>query len=155
MGTIQDRNMATVRRVHDEVNRGNVRVFDDVLAQDYARHCQAMPAEAQEMRGAEQLKAFVAEHLSAIPDWHDEVDLMFGAGDMVAYVTTGTGMQTGPMGPLPATGNKVSVVSVIIHRFEGEKIAETWISWDNVAFLSQLGFMPELREPVDTGTQDD
>ena len=38
---------------------------------------------------------------------------------------------------------------------ESQKIAETWISWDNVAFLSQLGLMPELREPVDTGTQDD
>lgn len=144
MSTTEARNMATVRRVHDEVNRGNVGVFDEVLSADYARHCQAMPPEAQEIRGAEPLKAFVSEHLVAIPDWYDKVDLMFAAGDMVAYVTTGTGTHTGPLGPLPATGKEVRLVSVIIHRFEGAKIAETWISWDNVAFLSQLGLMPEL-----------
>jgi predicted ester cyclase len=143
MSATEDRNMATVRRVHDEVNRGNVNVFDEVLSADYARHCQAMPPGAQELRGAEPLKAFVREHLVAIPDWYDTIDLMFAAGDMVAYVTTGTGTQTGPLGPLPVTGKGVRLVSVIIHRFDGEKIAETWISWDNVAFLSQLGLMPE------------
>ena len=143
MGIIEDRNMATVRRVHDEVNQGNIQVFDEVLAPDYSRHCQAMPPGAQELHGAEPLKAFVREHLDAIPDWYDRVDLMLAEADMVAYVTTGTGTQIGPLGPLPATGNSVSLVSIIIHRFEGEKIAETWISWDNVAFLSQLGLMPD------------
>lgn len=151
MSTTEDRNMATVRRVHDEVNRGNADVFDEVLSADYARHCQAMPPESQELRGAEALKTFVKEHLVAIPDWYDTVDLMFAAGDMVAYVTTGTGTHTGPLGPLPSTGKEVRLVSVIIHRFEGARIAETWISWDNVAFLSQLGLMPGLGSPAGEG----
>jgi steroid delta-isomerase-like uncharacterized protein len=142
MGELQTRNMDIVRNVHEQVNRGNLEVFDEVLSPDYVRHCQAMPPEAQEIHGAEPLKAFVIEHLQAFPDWFEHIDLMFADGDMVSYVTTGTGTQMGPMGPLPATGKKVELSSIIIQRFEDGKIAETWISWDNVSFLTQLGHFP-------------
>ena len=107
MGEVQERNMAIVRNVHDQVNRGNHAVFDEVLAADYARHCQAMPPEAQEIRGAEPLKKFVREHIAAFPDWQDNIDLMFAADDMVAYITTSTASQTGQMGPFPPTGKQV------------------------------------------------
>jgi len=142
MGEVQERNMAIVRHVHEQVNRGIQAVFDEVLAADYARHCQAMPPEAQELRGAEPLKAFVREHLVAFPDWQDNIDFMFATDDKVAYVTTSTGMQTGQMGPFPPTGKRVKLVSIIIQRLENEKIAETWISWDNVSFMTQLGHYP-------------
>jgi predicted ester cyclase len=29
-----------------------------------------------------------------------------------------------------------------IQRFEGGKIVETWVSWDNLASLAQLGHFP-------------
>jgi len=139
MGEEQEANMAIVRSVHERVNRGDITVFGEVLAEDYARHCQAMPPEAQEIRGAEPLVAFVREHLAAFPDWHDNIDLMFAAGDKVSYVTTSTGTQTGRMGPFPPTGRQVKLVSLIIQRLENRRIVETWISWDNVSFLTQLG----------------
>jgi len=142
MGQEQEANMAIVRGVHERLNRGDITVFGEVLAEDYARHCQAMPPEAQEIRGAEPLVAFVREHLAGYPDWTDNIDFMFAAGDKVAYVTTSTGTQTGPMGPFPPTGKEVKLVSMIIQRLENGKIAETWISWDNVSFLTQLGHFP-------------
>ena len=61
---------------------------------------------------------------------------------MVAYVSTMNGIQTGPMGDLPASGKEFTLVNMVMHRFENGKIAETWVSWDNVAFLTQLGFFP-------------
>lgn len=45
------------------------------------------------------------------------------------------------MGEFPASGKSFTLVNIIIQRLENGKIAETWVSWDNVAFLSQLGFM--------------
>jgi len=34
-----------------------------------------------------------------------------------------------------------------VHRIdENNQIAETWILWDNVAFLSQLGLYPPVTE---------
>jgi predicted ester cyclase len=67
---------------------------------------------------------------------------MIAQGDRVAYVSTMKGIQTGPMGDLPATGKKFTLVNIIIQRLEDGKVAETWVSWDNVAFLSQLGHFP-------------
>ena len=125
MGEVQVANMAIVRSVHERVNRGDITVFDELLSADYSRHCQAMPPEAQ-----------------AFPDWNDNIDFMFAVDDKVAYVTTSTGTQTGQMGPFPPTGKRVNLVSIIIQRLENKKIAETWISWDNVSFLTQLGHFP-------------
>jgi predicted ester cyclase len=142
MGEVQEANMAIVRNVHEQVNDGNLAVFDEVLAPDYARHCQAMPPQAREIRGAEPLKAFVRENLAAFPDWHDNIDFMFAADDKVAYITTSTGTQTGQFGPFPPTGKRVKLVSIIIQRLENGKVAETWISWDNVSWMTELGHMP-------------
>jgi predicted ester cyclase len=91
------------------------------------------------------MKDFLREHFVAFPDWHEEIELMLAEGDKVACVTMGTGTQTGQMGPFPRSGKKVEVVSIIVHRLERTKIAETWISWDNVAVLTQLG---HLAPPV-------
>ncbi len=113
MGEIQEKNMAIVRNVHEQVNRGNLSVFDEALAPDYTRHCQAMPPEAQEIRGAEPLKGFVRESLAAFPDWHDNIDSMFATDDKVVYVTTSTATQTGQMGPFPPTGKIRTSVPLI------------------------------------------
>ena len=61
---------------------------------------------------------------------------------MVAYVTTTTGIHTGPMGDLPASGKEFMLKNIVIQRIENGKVAETWISWDNVAMPTQLGFFP-------------
>ena len=45
-------NMALVRHVHEEVGKGNVDVFDEALAENYVRHCQAMPPEDQAIQQA-------------------------------------------------------------------------------------------------------
>lgn len=142
----EEQNKTVVRHVHEEVAKGNIAVFDKALASDYVRHCQAMPPELQEIRGGEQLKAFVSEFLEAVPNCQETIDLMIAEGDKVAYITTMTGTQTGQMGDLPASGKSFTLVNIIIHRFENGKIAETWISWDNVAMLTQLGHFPSPQK---------
>jgi len=67
---------------------------------------------------------------------------MIAQGDNGAYVSTMKGFQAGPMGDLPATGKEFTLVNIIIQRLEDGKVAETWVSWDKVAFLSQLGHFP-------------
>lgn len=135
-------NKALVQRIHAEVSKGNLEIFDEVLSPDYVRHCQAMPPELQEIHGTEVFKAFVADFVNAVSNCRDEIEFIMADSNMVAYVTTTTGTQTGPMGDLPASGKEFMLKNIVIQRIEDGKIAETWISWDNVAFLSQLGFFP-------------
>ena len=139
---IEQQNMATVRRAHAELASGNFEGFKSLLAPDYVRHCQAMPPELQEIRGTGQFFDFIEEFITAVPVYQDTISVMIARGDKVAYVSTITGIQTGPMGGLPASGKEFSLVNIIIQRLEDGKIAETWVSWDNVAMLTQLGFMP-------------
>ena len=146
MTNAQERHKQIVRQIHDRVNNGDISVFKEHLAETYSRHCQAMPPEFQEIVGVDPLVQFVKEHLSAFPDWNDTIDFIIAEGDRVAYQTTSTGTQTGQMGSFPATGKQVRLVSLISHRFEKEKIAETWITWDNLSFLTQLGHFPPESE---------
>jgi len=139
---MEEQNKALVQRIHSEVSNGNLDIFDEVLSTDYVRHCQAMPPELQEIRGKEVFIAFVSDFVNAVSNCKDEIEFIIADSNMVAYVTTTTGVQTGPMGDLPATGKEFMLKNIVIQRIEDGKIAETWISWDNVAMLTQLGLFP-------------
>jgi predicted ester cyclase len=139
---LEEQNKALIQRIHAEVSAGNLEIFDEVLSPDYVRHCQAMPPEFQEINDTGIFKAFLADFLNAVPDCNDEIDFIIADSNMVAYVTTTTGTQTGPMGDLPPSGKKFVLKNIVIQRIEEAKVAETWISWDNVAMLTQLGYFP-------------
>ena len=139
---MEERNKALVQRIHAEVSKGNIGIFDEVLSPNYVRHCQAMPSGSQELRGTEEFTSFIKDFLAAVPDCKDSILFILAEGDKVAYVTRTTGTQTGPMGELPASGREFALTNIVIQRIVDGKIAETWVSWDNVAMLTQLGFFP-------------
>ena len=138
---VEQQNMEVVRGAHETLARGDFEGFKAAIGPNYVRHCQAMPPGLQELHGTEEFFAFLEEFVEAVPDYTDTLSQMIADDDRVAYVSTMTGIQTGPMGDLPATGREFTLVNIIIQRLENQKIVETWVSWDNVAFLSQLGLM--------------
>jgi steroid delta-isomerase-like uncharacterized protein len=139
---IEQQNMAIIRKAHADLQREDVESFKAVISPDYVRHCQAMPPDLQEIHGTDDFFRFIDEFLVAVPGYQDSLSNMIADGDRVAYISTMTGTQTGPIGDLPASGKSFTLVNIIIQRLEDGKVAETWVSWDNVAFLTQLGFMP-------------
>ena len=143
---IEQQNMAVVRAAHAALASGNLEGFKALIAPDYVRHCQAMPPEFQELHGTGEFFNFIEEYMVAVPEYEDTIGPMIAQGDMVAYVSTLKGVQTGPMGDLPPSGREFTLVNIIIQRLEDGKVAETWVSWDNVAFLSQLGHFPPLAQ---------
>ena len=122
-------------------------MFEEVLSPDYVRHCQAMPPGQQELHGTKEFMGFINEFLGSVSDIHETIDLMMAEDDKVAYITTMYGTQTGVMGGLPPSGKQFEIVNIIIHRLVDGKIVETWVSWDNVAMLAQLGFFPPPPPP--------
>ncbi len=140
--TTPDENKAIVRRVITEgVNKGDLEVFRDMLAADYSRHSQAT-TEMPEIRGIDEMLGFLRAQFAAFPDYHERIELMLAEGDKVAYITTGTGTHTGALGDIPPTGKKMKIVNFAVQRIDAGLIAETWIGWDNLAALSQLGLFP-------------
>ena len=138
----EERNIEIVRAAHATLASGDLEGFKSFVAPDYVRHCQAMPPGLQELHGTEEFFAFIEEWVAGAPGYTDELSQMIAEGDKVAYVSTMTGVQTGAIGDLPATHRKFTIVNIIIQRLENGKVAETWVSWDNMALLTQLGFFP-------------
>lgn len=141
---VSETNKATIKRIIEQLNKGNIKDFTDALLPDYVRHCQSMPPALQEIHGPEAMQQWLLSNQTTFPDYHEEIESLVAEGDFVAWRSKGIGTQCGPLGPFPATGKQMEITIIGIHRFEGTKIAETWTSWDNLAALIQLGLMPGL-----------
>ncbi len=141
MSSLED-NKRLVRHVVEEgVNKADLDVFRDVLSPEYARHSQAT-TDMQEIRGIEEMLRFLREQFAIFPDWHEEIELMVAEGPYIACITRGTGTQRGAMSDVAATGRTIDIMNFVFHRIADGEIAETWIGWDNLAAMAQLGLLP-------------
>lgn len=134
-----DANKVTVRRMLERLSAGDVAGFTDCLTPNYVRHSQAMPPDLQEIRGKDMMHDWLQSNFVPFPDYREELEWLVGEGDFVTWRSRGSGTQSGPLGPFPATNKRMDVVIIGMHRFEGGLVAETWTSWDNLALLMQLG----------------
>jgi len=136
-------NVQILKNLYSEgINKQNLEIIEASLSDNYIRHCQAMPPELQKIEGKEKMMELFKGHFQAFPDWNEEIEIKVIENDIIAYLSKGTGTQTGQAGHLPPLGNECEVEHIIIHRFEKGKIAETWASWDNLTLLGQLGHYP-------------
>ena len=138
-------NKATVRQMLQRLSVGDVAGFTNQLSPNYIRHSQAMPPELQEIRGREAMHQWLLSNFVPFPDYQEELEWLVGEGDFVAWRSRGTGTQSGSFGPFPATGKRMDLVIIGMHRFEGALVAETWTSWDNLTALTQLGHFPSAQ----------
>jgi steroid delta-isomerase-like uncharacterized protein len=138
-----EKNKSIVSGYLEEVwNKKNPAALEQFIAPHYVRHCEAMPSPFQEIRGIEGLKQMYSMTIASFPDWNEHIEILSAEGDKVAYLSKGKGTQQGPFGPFPASGKSIEVTIIGIHRIENSKIAETWVTWDNVAWLTQMGYFP-------------
>ncbi len=100
------------------LSAGDVQGFVDGLAPDDVRHCQAMPAGLQEIRGRDVMRDWLLSNQASFPDWREEIEALLGEGDFVARRSRGTGTMEGPLGPFPPTHRRMEVVIIGMHGFE-------------------------------------
>ena len=133
-------NKNIVRAFADAGNRNDLEAFDTLLAADFVRHCEATPEIAVATR--EQFKQFYRDTAETFPDQQMTLDTLVAEGDRVAFWGTFSGTQDGQMGPFPPTGRRLVSEIGGMFRIEAGKIAELWVTWDNLAGLVQLGLIP-------------
>jgi steroid delta-isomerase-like uncharacterized protein len=83
----------------------------------------------------------------AMPDVRGTVTNAFSSGSKVVLEVTWDGTHTGPLaspsGTIPASGKRQVTPSAWVFDFEGDKIKESRQYFDMVAFLQQIGAMPQ------------
>jgi len=140
INTTTEQNKAIIRRFLDAWNSRQPEAFDDLIAPDVVRHCEATPG--VEVRSLHQVKEFLRQDTAVFPDSVQTVRLLVAEGNLVAAWTTYEGTQQGPIGPLPPSGRKAQFDFGAVFRIDGGKIAEWWVTWDNMTILRQLGHLP-------------
>ena len=133
-------NKEIIAKTFEIVANGDYDGMDAYISKHYIRHCQATPDLV--ITSLEAFKEFIRVDRMAIPDQKLNVKMLIAEGDLVAFWATYTGTQTGQMGPFPPTGKKAELDFSGVHRLEDGKVVETWVTWDNITVLGQLGHFP-------------
>ncbi len=134
------KNKAVVRAAFDDINRQDFDSLKRFISENYQRHSQATPGVV--IKDYDTFIALIKEWYTAFPDAVQTIKRLSAEGDLVAFQATFEGTHQAPMNGIPATGKKVTSEAFGFHRLENGKIVETWVTWDNLAVLTQLGAFP-------------
>jgi steroid delta-isomerase-like uncharacterized protein len=140
MTSTTEQNKAIIHRFFHAWNNRQLDAFDELIARDVIRHCEATPG--VEVRSLEQVKEFLRLDSAVFPDSVQTPKLLVAEADLVAAWTTYEGTQQGPLGPFPPSGRKAQFDFGAVFRIADGKIAEWWVTWDNMTVLRALGHLP-------------
>jgi steroid delta-isomerase-like uncharacterized protein len=92
--------------------------------------------------GRDGMKAFPGMFLNAFPDTNMVAEDQIAEGDLVVTRWVATGTHKGELMGIPATGKKITVEGIDIHRISGGKSVEHWLQFDQMGMIQQLGVIP-------------
>ena len=93
---------------------------------------------------------------AAFPDFHWDIQALFGEDDWVALKVLMTGTHLGSpdlpvfgglMHDEPPTGKPVSVLNIHVYRMEGGLVAHHSAVRDDLGMMQQMGLLPETKHP--------
>ncbi len=130
---------ASIRRLYDLINAGDIDGFGGQLADDFVEH--------EELPGLPPTKEGVVQYfrmmLAAFPDMRIDVEDVIASGDKAVARLRVTGTNKGDFMGMPATGKSASVKLIDITRFGDDGLArEHWGVVDNLSLMQQLGVIP-------------
>jgi steroid delta-isomerase-like uncharacterized protein len=133
-------NKATIRQLYEEVwNKRRLELVDDIIAPSHALHDPNVTGSAI---GPEAYKRQVARFVAAFPDLHLKMEDIVEEKDKVAVAWTVTGTHKGELMGIPASNKKIFVSGITISHFANSKIMDSYISWDTLGLLQQIGALP-------------
>ena len=134
-----EQNKALVRRFYEEIDKGNLGILDELVAEDYLDH--NPPPFPSEVSGRERLKRDFKLFWEATPGYH-QIEDQIAEGDKVVTRLTSYGKHQGDLPGAPKTGNDMRMTSITIHRISDGKLVEKWSEKDMISLLQQIGVMP-------------
>jgi len=132
---------ALVRRFFEEASKGKaatIAAIDELFATDYVEH----GGTGEDTRGIKDYKQSMSEFYSAFPDVHVTLDDTVVEGDRVAVRFTLGGTHKGEFMGSPPTSKKVTIREIGIIRIVGGKFVESWMRYDTLGLMQQLGLVP-------------
>jgi predicted ester cyclase len=128
-----------------EINSRNFGSNRQYQTPDYKQESPGAPGAMDSQQSEDYLMGFI----EAFPDLHFDIRHTIAQGDYVVinWMSSGThtgGMRTPTGAVIPPTGKKAMVPGSTTYLFKGGKAAQSWVHWDMVTLLAQLGLMPNM-----------
>jgi predicted ester cyclase len=130
------------------INERNLALTPEFIAEGSIHHeLGDVPAE---LRGGPRAMAmFLDLYLQAFPDLQVTFEDMMADRDRVVARWRLEGTQKGPLMGIAPSGRRIKLEGIRIDRIADGKIVESWMQWDTLSLLEQIGALPKLRrEPL-------
>ena len=134
-----EENRALVRRMFEEEDRSDGNAPTELYAPGFTAHIVGFP-----LMDRKAFQQFLAMWYIGFSDWSHTVEDLVVEGDRVAVRVTAQATHTGDFMGAPATGKRITAVSIGIARIAGGQIAEWWNAPDRLGLLEQLGLIPAV-----------
>jgi ketosteroid isomerase-like protein len=119
-----------VRAYFDAWSEGDGDAVRDLVSDDYQAHVRTL--EGTEERDADELVSVVDGHANAFSEVEYELHEVISHNGCVAVRAT-------MHASLDETGREGEIDGIAFMRFDGDRIAEEWSSWDYLDLANQLG----------------
>ena len=130
---------ATLRRMYDSINAGDIDGFAEHLAPDFVEH-EVTPGLAPTKDG---VKDFFRMQREAFPDLRMDVADVFASGEKAVARVRYTGTNRGAFMGIAATGKSVDVQLIDMFRLGDDGLVrEHWGVLDLMTMMQQLGVVP-------------
>ena len=139
----EEQNKTLYRNILDELNKGNLEVFDRLFAPDYAYY---LPSNTQKPMSLEETRELVETHLKSFPDFNWNIEGLFAEEDVVIARVSSTGTFAGEYQGIPPTGNKIESSAIFIVKIENGKVVEEREEVDILNVMRQLGMELKPKE---------
>ena len=134
---MQEENRQVVLGCWGVANSHDPSGFETYYAEDVVYH-----GNDGEIRGRENVKAYLQTFMTALPDLKLTVEDIFGEGDRVFSRARLRGTNTGEFNGMPPTGKSIDIAWIMnVCRVQDGKIIEEWEILDQLELLRQLGLI--------------
>jgi steroid delta-isomerase-like uncharacterized protein len=136
MRDVHEANKKLIRRLLEDVDRGETDVVDAYYAPDYVDHT---PSPVRRLApGREGIRQALAVFRQAFPDTRHAIEDLVAEGDRVVARISARATHTGDLFGHPPSGKAVTMTAIAIYRIVDGRIAERWAE-QGPGVLDQLG----------------
>jgi predicted ester cyclase len=141
---------AIVRRYFEEaLDKRNLDVLDEIVAADCVIH---RPEAQEAITGLTAFKQVLGNILQVYSEFSTTIHDLIAEDDRVAcrlsHSAVNRGVWTSRLGRHNVAGKPVSWPAIAIFRFRDGKIAEEWVSRDELGMLIELGVLAPFGSPA-------
>lgn len=137
-----EQNKALSRKLYVDIfSQGNTALIEQIFTDDYVNHDPSSPPGGWP-HGPQGFHAVSGTYRGAFPDLQFTIEAQVAEDDRVVTRWSARGTNNGSLAGMPPTGRSVVVSGISIERIAGGKVAESWVNFDQMGMLQQLGVIP-------------